>query len=115
MEITHEEEEDQVEEIKSVHIKEASIVQMLKDEDEGRLYEVVGGFKSDKLTQPFEIRLKTSGEFYFKLLNHPKVPPLLKVTVLDEEPMSFRITEHGFEQTFIKICKLKKILNLKLF
>jgi hypothetical protein len=49
------------------------------------------------------VKFKLAGSYYFKLINHPKDPPIMKMTVAEDVPLTFLITENGFMPRIIRI------------
>ena len=90
---------------------EVYIIEVVGDEAiDGKYRPVCGGNQSDRSPDRFNVKFKLAGDYYFKLVNHPKNPPLCKIRVTEEQPLSFLITEEGFLPRIIRIGKL---LSLK--
>lgn len=87
-----------------VNWEEVYIIEVLGDEViDGKYRTVIGGNVSDRSPDRFTVKFKLRGEYYFKLVNHPKNPPLCKIKVVEEIPLSFLITEEGFLPRVIRI------------
>lgn len=93
-----------------------SIVQVVNDDIEGKYRPVINGYESGLLNSKYVIKFKLIGEYMFKLQNHPKSPPLLRIKVIEEQPISLVITDDGFLPKTIRIGKninCKSVLRKK--
>ena len=90
-----------------INLEETWIVEVMKDDVEGKYKPVVGGFQSEKLTSQFQVKLKTIGEYLFKLQNHPSNPKLCKIKVVENQSLTYLITEEGFLPRVIRIGQNK--------
>lgn len=79
------------------------MLQVVNDEAEGKYRPVIGGYENSKLSSRCIFKFKLSGEYLFKLVNHPRNPPLLKVKVLPEQPLNIIITDDGFLPRIVQI------------
>jgi hypothetical protein len=94
-----------------INWNEVFIIEVIGDDPvDGKYRPVNGGFQSDKSPDRFIVKFKLSGDYYFKMANNPKNPPLCKIRVIEEQPLNFLITEEGFLPRIIRIeenCSLK--------
>ena len=84
-------------------IEQLSIVQVVNDDIEGKYRPVINGYESGLLNMKYVIKFKLVGEYLFKLQNHPKSPPLCRIKVVEEQPISLVITDDGFLPKTIRI------------
>ena len=96
-----EDEEDETENSKS--LESVQLVQVVPEDGDGKCRPVIGGYESSNLNEKYTITLKHVGEYLFKLLNHPANPPMLRITVVPEQPTSILITDDGFMPKIIQI------------
>ena len=99
-----------------VNWDELFIIEVCGDEViDGKYRPVIGGYQSDKSPDRFLVKFKLTGDYYFKLANHPKNPSLCKIKVVEEQPLSFLITEEGFLPRIIRIGLFKFSFHCRLF
>lgn len=88
-------------------LEECSIVQVINSDESGHVYKpVVGGYKFTRIgDEKVLVKFKLAGDYWFKLTNHPSTQnlPLLKVSVVREEPLNLIITDEGFLPKIIRI------------
>ena len=93
-------------------LEECSIVQVINSDESGHVYKpVVGGYKFTRIgDEKVLVKFKLAGDYWFKLTNHPSTQnlPLLKVSVVPEEPLNLIITDEGFLPKIIRIGLLIK-------
>ena len=96
--------EDGVDQDESIDpIEQLSLVQVVNDDIEGKYRPVINGYESGLLNNKYVIKFKLIGEYLFKLQNHPKSPPLARIKVIEEQPISLAITDDGFLPKIIRI------------
>ena len=84
-------------------LEKASIIQVIHDEIEDKYLPVVGGYVTGQLDANYTIRFKLVGLYLFKLINHPRDPPPIKIKVSEEQPLLIDITDQGFFPRIVKI------------
>ena len=84
-------------------LEQLSLVQVVNDDIEGKYRPVINGYESGLLNNKYVIKFKLIGEYLFKLQNHPKSPPLARIKVIEEQPISLAITDDGFLPKIIRI------------
>lgn len=99
-------------------LEDCSLVQVVSSDDSS-YRPVVGGYQYDRIGDAkIVIKFKLSGEYYFKLSNHPSGQNLsvLKVTVLPEQPLNLLITDEGFLPRIIRIGSIYTLyINLSTY
>jgi plastocyanin len=79
------------------------IVQVISSDIDGQYRPVVGGYRNQDGHNRLSAKFKLAGDYFFKLLNHPKNPPICKVTIKEEDTLTFIITDNGFMPRVIRI------------
>ncbi len=86
-----------------VSLDKVYVTQVINDDAEGKYRQVMRGYQSGPLTSKYTIKFKAMGDYIFKLQNHPKNPPVMKIKVVEEQPISVVITDEGFVPRIIRI------------
>jgi len=94
-------------------LEKASIIQVVYDEIDNKYYPVINGYETGQLSSNYTVRFKLEGVYLFKLVNHPRNPPIIKIKVLEEQPFSINVTDEGFFPRIIRIGEYyKRVCNL---
>ena len=95
--------ENKDEENEEFNLEDIYIIQVIQEDVDNKYRQVVGGFHSQKNFDRHLVHFKTLGDYIFKLKNHPANPALCKIKVVDDQNLSFIITEDGFLPKIIRI------------
>ena len=81
------------------------IVQIVCDEIDNVNRVVVGGYRSKPNSDRLSVKFKLPGDYTFKLYNHAENPPICKIKITEEPPLTFLINDNGFLPRIIRVGK----------